>query len=78
MVMYISPPPPRNLIRHCNLNILLSSDSPGDYMKVLWTLQMPITLIKQSVTAGTESSQILVQSLQDCLHGIDEQAAMAK
>ena len=40
---------------------------------------MAITLIKQSVTAGTEASQILIQSLQDCLHGIDEQAAaMAK
>ena len=35
-------------------------------------------VIKQSVTAGTESSQILIQSLQDCLHSIDEQAAMVK
>ena len=39
---------------------------------------MAITLIKQSVTAGTESSQILIQPLQDCLHDIDEQAAMVK
>ena len=39
---------------------------------------MAIALIKQSLTAGTEASQILIESLQDCLHGIDEQAAMAK
>ena len=72
------PPPPRNLIRHCNLNILPSSYSPGDYEGAVDTLRMAITLIKQSVTAGTESSQILIQSLQECLHSIDEQAAMAK
>ena len=50
----------------------------GDYEGAVDTLRMAITLIKQSVTAGTESSQILIQSLQDCLHGTDEQAAMAK
>ena len=78
MVMYISHHQKRNLFRHYNLNIFLSSDSPGDYEGAVDTLRMAITLIKQSVTAGTESSQILIQSLQDCLHGIDEQAAMAK
>ena len=52
--------------------------SKGDYEGAVDTLRMAITLIKQSVTAGAESSQILIQSLQDCLHGIDEQAAMAK
>ena len=51
---------------------------PGDYEGAVDTLRMAITLIKQSLTAGTEASQILIQSLQDCLHGIDEQAAMAK
>ena len=34
--------------------------------------------LRQSVTAGMESSHILIESLQDCLHGIDEQAAMEK
>ena len=50
----------------------------GDYEGAVDTLRMAITLIKQSVTAGSEASQILIQSLQDCLHGIDEQVAMAK
>ena len=60
------------------LNLVSNSPPLGDYEGAVDTLRMAITLIKQSVTAGTESSQILIQSLQDCLHGIDEQAAMAK
>ena len=61
-----------------SLLLFPSCFSPGDYEGAVDTLRMAITLIKQSLTAGTEASQILIQSLQDCLHGIDEQAAMAK
>ena len=50
----------------------------GDYDSAVDMLRMAITLIKQSVTSGTETSQILIQSLQDCLHGIEEQISMAK
>ena len=50
----------------------------GDYDSAVDMLRMAITLIKQSVTAGTETSQILIQSLQDCLHGIEEQVSMSK
>ena len=93
----------------------ISPTSSGDYDSAMDVLKMAITLIKQSVTAGTEASQvtvvkdvhtmtlllwyhmiwcslgllqyafcffgfpqILIHSLQDCVRGIDEQAANTK
>eukprot|EP00112_Aurelia_sp_Birch-Aquarium-sp1_P017584 Seg4089.4 transcript_id=Seg4089.4/GoldUCD/mRNA.D3Y31 product="Cleavage and polyadenylation specificity factor subunit 6" protein_id=Seg4089.4/GoldUCD/D3Y31 len=45
----------------------------GDYESGIETLVTAISLIKQSSTANTESSQVLVQSLQDCLHSLEAQ-----
>ena len=50
----------------------------GDYESAVDTLKMAITLIKQSITANSESSQMLLQSLQDCLQGIERQAGDIK
>eukprot|EP00731_Ephydatia_muelleri_P007333 Em0003g1581a len=47
----------------------------GDFDSAIDTLHMAINLIKQSVTANTETSLILIQSLQDCLGGIENQEA---
>ena len=60
------------------MKVLFPFYHPGDYDGAVDMLRMAITLIKQSVTSGTETSQILIQSLQDCLHGIEEQVAMVK
>ena len=45
----------------------------GDYESGIETLVTAISLIKQSSTANADSSQVLVQSLQDCLHTLEAQ-----
>ena len=45
----------------------------GDYESGIETLVTAISIIKQSSTANAESSQVLVQSLQDCLHTLEAQ-----
>ena len=51
----------------------MADANEGDYESGIETLVTAISLIKQSSTANTESSQILVQSLQDCLHSLEAQ-----
>lgn len=45
----------------------------GQHETAIETLVQAISIIKQSPVAGDETSQILVQSLQDCLQGIEQQ-----
>lgn len=45
----------------------------GDYESGIETLVTAISIIKQSSTANAESSLVLVQSLQDCLHTLEAQ-----
>ncbi|XP_019850622.1 PREDICTED: cleavage and polyadenylation specificity factor subunit 6-like [Amphimedon queenslandica] len=56
----------------------MSDANAGDYESAIETLKMAITLIKQSITAGSESCQILIQSLVDCLRGVEHQASGSK
>ena len=49
----------------------MADANEGDYESGIETLVTAISLIKQSSTANTESSQVLVQSLQDCLHSLE-------
>ncbi len=51
----------------------MTDANEGDYESGIETLVTAISLIKQSSTANTESSQVLVQSLQDCLHSLEAQ-----
>ncbi len=51
----------------------MADANEGDYESGIETLVTAISLIKQSSTANTESSQVLVQSLQDCLHSLEAQ-----
>lgn len=45
----------------------------GEFESGIETLVTAISLIKQSTTANTEPAQVLVQSLQDCLQGLEGQ-----
>jgi len=45
----------------------------GEFENGIETLVTAISLIKQSTTANTDAAQVLVQSLQDCLHGLESQ-----
>ena len=51
----------------------MADANSGDYESGIETLVTAISLIKQSSTANADSSQVLVQSLQDCLHGLEAQ-----
>ena len=46
----------------------------GDYGSAIETLVTAISLIKQSKVAGDERAKVLIGSLQDCLHGIEEKS----
>ncbi|XP_076809026.1 cleavage and polyadenylation specificity factor subunit 6-like isoform X2 [Clavelina lepadiformis] len=48
--------------------------SSGDYGGAIETLVTAISLIKQSKVAGDERAKVLIGSLQDCLHGIEEKS----
>nr|CAB3233576.1 cleavage and polyadenylation specificity factor subunit 6-like [Phallusia mammillata] len=48
--------------------------SSGDYGSAIETLVTAISLIKQSKVAGDERAKVLIGSLQDCLHGIEEKS----
>eukprot|EP00117_Sycon_ciliatum_P017364 scpid89112/ scgid16389/ Cleavage and polyadenylation specificity factor subunit 6 len=50
----------------------------GDFSGAVDTLKTAISLIKQSITATAESSVALIQSLQECLSGIESQAYTTK
>jgi len=45
----------------------------GEFESGIETLVTAISLIKQSTTASSEPAQVLVQSLQDCLQGLEGQ-----
>ena len=45
----------------------------GDFDSAVNTLKTAMSLILQSSAANSESSQALIQSLKDCLQGIEEQ-----
>lgn len=47
----------------------------GDFEDAIDTLNLAIGLIKQSVTGHTDTSHIIIQTLSDCLRGVEEQAA---
>ncbi|XP_068673641.1 cleavage and polyadenylation specificity factor subunit 6-like isoform X3 [Montipora foliosa] len=51
----------------------MSDANSGDYESGIETLVGAISLIKQSPTAAEERCQVLVQSLQDCLQGLEMQ-----
>lgn len=51
----------------------MSDANAGDYESGIETLVGAISLIKQSPTAAEERCQVLVQSLQDCLQGLELQ-----
>ena len=51
----------------------MTDANAGEFESGIETLVTAISLIKQSTTANTEPAQVLVQSLQDCLHGLEGQ-----
>ena len=51
----------------------MTDANAGEFESGIETLVTAISLIKQSSTANTEPAQVLVQSLQDCLHGLEGQ-----
>lgn len=52
----------------------VSDASAGDYGSAIETLVTAISLIKQSKVATDERAKVLIGSLQDCLHGIEEKS----
>ncbi len=48
--------------------------STGEFEDAIDTLNLAIGLIKQSVTGHTETSHIIIQTLSDCLRGVEEQS----
>ena len=58
------------LFDHLNTFFYLS----GDYGSAIETLVTAISLIKQSKVASDERAKVLIGSLQDCLHGIEEKS----
>lgn len=50
----------------------------GDFDSAVNTLKTALSLILQSSAANSESSQALIQSLKDCLQGIEEQSEQSK
>uniref|UniRef100_H2Y4P6 Cleavage and polyadenylation specificity factor subunit 6 n=1 Tax=Ciona savignyi TaxID=51511 RepID=H2Y4P6_CIOSA len=52
----------------------VSDASSGDYSSAIETLVTAISLIKQSKVADDERAKVLIGSLQDCLHGIEEKS----
>ncbi|XP_002121579.2 cleavage and polyadenylation specificity factor subunit 6-like [Ciona intestinalis] len=52
----------------------VSDASSGDYGGAIETLVTAISLIKQSKVADDERAKVLIGSLQDCLHGIEEKS----
>jgi len=51
----------------------MSDANAGEFESGIETLVTAISLIKQSTTSKTEPAQVLIQSLQDCLHGLESQ-----
>merc|ERR550519_2360061 len=51
----------------------MTDANAGEFESGIETLVTAISLIKQSTTANTEPAQVLVQSLQDCLQGLEGQ-----
>jgi hypothetical protein len=51
----------------------MTDANAGEFESGIETLVTAISLIKQSTTANTDSAQVLVQSLQDCLQGLEGQ-----
>ncbi|XP_066922853.1 cleavage and polyadenylation specificity factor subunit 6-like [Clytia hemisphaerica] len=51
----------------------MTDANAGEFESGIETLVTAISLIKQSSTANTEPAQVLVQSLQDCLQGLEGQ-----
>ncbi|XP_039251964.2 cleavage and polyadenylation specificity factor subunit 6-like [Styela clava] len=52
----------------------VSDASAGDYGSAIETLVTAISLIKQSKVATDERAKVLIGSLQDCLHGVEEKS----
>lgn len=48
--------------------------SSGDYGSAIETLVTAISLLKQSKMAGDERTKVLIGSLRDCLHGIEDKS----
>jgi len=51
----------------------MTDANAGEFESGIETLVTAISLIKQSTTANSEPAQVLVQSLQDCLQGLEGQ-----
>ena len=51
---------------------------PGDFASAIETLVTAISLIKQSKIASDDRCKILISSLQDTLHGIEEKSYGAR
>jgi len=52
--------------------------SAGDYSGAVDTLLTAISLLKQSKLAGDDRTRVLIGSLKDCLHGIEDQKRVAE
>ncbi|XP_065911551.1 cleavage and polyadenylation specificity factor subunit 6-like [Dysidea avara] len=55
----------------------MTDANSGDYESAIDILKMAVSLIKQSITASSDASQILIQSLQDCLQSIEKQSSQS-
>ena len=51
----------------------MTDANAGEFESGIETLVTAISLIKQSTTASTDPAQVLIQSLQDCLQGLEGQ-----
>ena len=57
---------------------LLSMFCAGDFASAIETLVTAVSLIKQSKIANDDRCKILISSLQDTLHGIEEKSYGSK
>lgn len=51
----------------------MTDANQGEFESGIETLVTAISLIKQSTTANSDPAKVLIQSLQDCLHGLESQ-----
>ena len=64
-----------NVSYTCFHNFLIIS---GDFASAIETLVTAVSLIKQSKIASDDRCKILISSLQDTLHGIEEKSYGSK
>ncbi|VDP06784.1 unnamed protein product [Schistosoma margrebowiei] len=60
------------------INRAVQDAAGGDYASAIETLVTAISLIKQSKIANDDRCRILINSLQDTLHGIESKSYGAK